>query len=133
MKSSIKQLTRKQRDKLWGEEGPYSEAWLVTEARILDESISRIFISVEVHINPFTYETVEKNREVFKDDLMVQELLDHSEFRGQSFGYVSCAFQAEYRNENVMDEAKIHLEYSKKTIIKMHKFVMNLLNEKITN
>ncbi len=118
MKNISKQLTRKQRDKLWGEEGPYSEAWLVTETRILDASVSRIFVSVEVHINPFTYEIIKKNREVFKDDLMIQELLDHSEFRGQSFGYVSCAFQAEYRNENVMEEAKIHLEYSKKPLLK---------------
>ncbi|HUD09539.1 MAG TPA: hypothetical protein VMR77_01920 [Patescibacteria group bacterium] len=121
-------LSKRQRDKLWGEAGPYSEAWLTIEKRILDDFVSRVFINVEVHINPFTYEVIKKNRDLFANDEMLQQLLDHSEFQGQSFGYVSCAFQGEYINENVMKEAKKHLDYAEKTIIKMHKFVLHSLN-----
>lgn len=121
-------LTQKQRDKLWGEDGPYSEAHLTIETRILDDSVSRIFVSVEVHINPFTYETIKQNRDRFDDDILIQQLIDHSEYRGQAFGYVSCAFQDEYTDENVMREAQEHLDYAKRTIIKMHKFVLDLLH-----
>ena len=121
-------LSKRQRDKLWGETGPYSEAWLITETRILDDFVSRIFIIVEVHINPFTFEVILKNRDLFTNDNMLQQLLDRSEFRGQSYGYVSCAFQDEYRNENVMKDAKKHLDYAEKTIIKMHRFVLHSLN-----
>ena len=64
-------LTQKKRDKLWGEDGPYSEAWLIFETRILDDSVSRIFIIVEVHVNPFTYELIKKNRDLFADDPLV--------------------------------------------------------------
>jgi len=120
-------LTRQKQDKLWGETGPYSEAWLVIETRILDDSVSRIFISVEVHINPFTFELIEKNREQFADDHMIQQLLDNSEFRGQSYGYVTSAFLDEYTDEKVMKEAKKHLEFAKNTIIKMHRVVLDLL------
>lgn len=126
-------LTKKDTDKLWGEEGPYSEAQLIIETRILDDRVSRIFVLVEIHINPFTFEMIHKNRELFANDPLIQQLLDHSEFRGQAFGYVSCAFQEEYTDSEVMEKAKQNLEYCKKTIIKMHKFVMILLKEKSIN
>ncbi len=122
-------LTQKQRDKLWGEVGPYSEAWLIVESRILDDSVSRVFVMVEAHINPFTYELIKQNRDLFANDPMVQQLLDHSDFRGQSYGYVSSAFQDEYTDEDVMEEAKKHLTYAKSTVIKMHKFVLGSLHE----
>ena len=120
-------LTQKQRDQLWGERGPYSEAWLILETRILDVSVTRIFINVEVHINPYTYRLIKQNRKLFINDPMIQQLLNHSEFRGQPDGYVSCAYQHEYRNEDIMKEAQEHLAYAKSTIIKMHKFVLNTL------
>lgn len=123
-------LTRKKRDELWGEDGPYSEAWLIVETRILDESVSRIFLNVEVHINPFTYKFIMQHREKFVDDPMIQQLLDHSEFRGQAHGYVTSAFLDEYTDDNVMEEAQQHLEYAKSTIIEMHKFVLNAILEK---
>lgn len=121
-------MNKKQRDKLWGEDGPYSEAWLIFETRILDDSVSRIFVIVEVHINPFTYEAIKKNRNLFDNDPLIQQLLDHSDFRGQSHGYVSLVFQDEYTDENVVKEAKEQLEYAKATVIKMHKFVLNMIN-----
>jgi hypothetical protein len=125
-------LTHKQRDQLWGEDGPYSEAWMVFETRILDDSVSRVFLNVEVHINPFTYRFIKKHREVFAGDPMVQQLLDHSKFRGQSHGYVTSAFLDEYTDDSVMEEAKQHLEYAKSTIIKMHKYVLETIHESET-
>lgn len=124
-------LTKQDIDKLWGEEGPYSQVHLITETRILDDRVSRIFVIVEVYINPFTFEIVRKNRKLFKNDLMIQRLLNYSEYRGQAFGYVSCVFQEEYIDKSVMDEAKRCLEDCKQTIIKLHKFVINLLNEEV--
>ena len=121
-------LTQKQRDQLWGESGPYSEAKLIVETRILDNLVSRIFVVVEVTINPLTFEIISQNKKQFKDDPMITQLIEHSEDRGQNFGYVSMAFMGEYLDESVMKEAKKALEYAKKTIIKMHKFVMDLLD-----
>lgn len=121
-------LTQKQRDKLWGGDGPYSEAWLIIESRILDDYVSRVFIMVEVHINPFTYELIKLHRNLFADDIIIQQLLDHSEFRGQPHGYITCAFQNEYTDEDVMKDAQEHLRYAKATIIKMHKFVLDKIH-----
>jgi len=89
-------LGQKERDKLWGTDGPYSEVQLIVETRILDDYVSRIFVCVEVHINPFTFEMIKKNRKLFDDDPLIIEFLDHSEYRGQPFGYVTCAYQQEY-------------------------------------
>ena len=120
-------LRQEQIDKLWGETGPYSEAKLIFETRILDDEISRFFIEVRVHINPLTYEIVRDNIDHFKDDKMINDLIEHAEFQGFEDGYIATAFLNEYKDESVLKQAKKHLEYSEKTIIKMHKFVMNLL------
>lgn len=121
-------LTQKQRDELWGEQGPYSEARLSIETRILDDSVSRIFIVVEVSINPLTYKIISKTLKQFVNDKMITQLISHAENRGQNFGYVSMTFISEYKNESVMEEAQNALKYAKATIIKMHKFVMDLLD-----
>ena len=121
-------ITERQKDELWGEDGPYSQANLIIQARILDDRVSRVFLVVEVDINPLTYRVVKKHRDEFNDDLMIQQLLDHSKYRGQEFGYVSCSFEAEYTDNEVMEEAKKHLEHSKNTIIKMHKFIIDWLS-----
>ena len=68
-------ITKKQRDKLWGETGPYSQANLTIQTRILDDKISRVFLVIEADINPLTYEIVKQNRSKFKDDIMIQQLL----------------------------------------------------------
>lgn len=125
----MSKLTQKQQDQLWGVDGPYSEAKLIIETRILDDSVSRVFINVEVAINPFTYRLIKKHRKKFKDDLMIQQLLNHVDYRGQAYGYVSCAFRSEYINDEVLLAAQEHLEYAKQAIIKMHKFVMVYLGE----
>ncbi|MBI5619480.1 hypothetical protein HY950_00785 [Candidatus Gottesmanbacteria bacterium] len=116
-------------DRLWGGDGPYSEAHLIVETRILDDRVSRIFIVVEVSINPYTYECIRAHRTLFKSDEMIQQLLDHSEYRGQPDGYVSMAFIDEYRDSEVMEMAQEAIGRCKDTIIKMHKFVMQQLNK----
>ncbi len=121
------QLTPKQRDELWGEDGPYSQANIKIQTRILDNQISRIFLCVEVEINPFTFKLCKKRRSHFKNDKIIQQLLDHAEYNGLPFGYVSSAFEQEFTNDSVLQEAKVRLKYSEEAIIRMHEFVMNEL------
>ncbi|MCX6752286.1 MAG: hypothetical protein NTZ87_02185 [Candidatus Nomurabacteria bacterium] len=118
--------TKKQTDGLWGESGPYSEVNLIKQVRILDDQISRIFLIVEVNVNPTTFEIVFENRNntEFKDDIIVQQLLDTSDYRGSNFGYVSMAFEGEYTDEEVLLKAGNHRKYCEETILKMHKFVL---------
>ena len=123
----MKQLSQKQLDKLWGEDGPYSEADLSIQTRILDDRVSRIFINVEVKINPFTFELIRKYRDSFKDNLMIQQLLNNAEYRGQSMGYIASAFEDEFTDKKVMEQAYKHLDYARETIILMHEFVMDYL------
>jgi len=123
-----KKLTQKQIDLLWsgGEKGIYSQAKLIREIRILDKKVSREFLVVEVEINPTTFELVRKHRNdiEFKNDVAIQQLLDHADYRGPEFGYVSLAFQNEYRDEKVFKDADFVLRKVQDTIIKMHKFIM---------
>ncbi|MBI5620680.1 hypothetical protein HY949_02805 [Candidatus Gottesmanbacteria bacterium] len=116
-------------DRLWGVDGPYSQVHLIVETRILDDRVSRIFVVVEVSINPYTYECIRAHRALFKSDEMIQQLLDHSEYRGQPDGYVSMAFSDEYTDAQVMEDALDATDRCKHTIIKMHKFVMQQLNK----
>jgi len=122
-------ITIEQQDKLWGETGPYSQANLIIQTRILDDKVSRVFLVVEVEINPFTFEVIQKNRSKFSNDQKILQLLDYSEYRGQEFGYVSSAFEAIYNNEAVMREAQERLKYAIETIIKMHRFVIDLIEK----
>lgn len=127
----MKKRTLNKSDKnLWGVDGPYSEVKMSIQSRILDGEVSRIFLEVETYINPFTFRIVKKFRKIFEDDQMIQEVLDHSEFRGFEYGYVSCAYSEEYDPKN-LEEANLHLKYSEDAIIKMHKFVMKVLNTKV--
>lgn len=125
-------LTEKQRDQLWGESGPYSEARLLIEHRLLDDAVTRVFLRVEVSINPFTFQMIAKHRDEFKDDKMIQQLLDNSEYFGQANGYVSVSFQKKlvFSNEKaIMAEAQKNLEQTKRVIIKMHKYIMKIIDK----
>ncbi len=119
-------ITREESEKLWGENGPYSQAQLIFETRILDDRISRTFLIIEIQINPFTFELIRKNRTEFADDPLIQGILDKSEYRGQADGYVACAFQEEYYAK-LLKRANDILGRCEKTIIKMHKFVLKEL------
>ncbi len=126
-------LTQKDRDKLWGEDGPYSEVKLTIETRILDERVSRIFVIVEVHINPFTFEIIKKHRKLFENDQKIQDIIIHSEFWGHAEGYVSCAFQGEFKDDGILEKAREAHNMCEQTVIKMHKFILDLINEKKVN
>ena len=125
-------LTKKDIDRLWGENGPHSEARLSNEQRILDERVSRIFLIVEVSISPFTFETVRAHRKEFSDDILIQDFLDHAEYRGLADGYVACAYQAEYETER-LDEANERLKECEHVIIRMHKYILMMLGKRIVN
>jgi len=122
-------LTKKQIEMLWGGDGPYSQTRLVREVRILDDKVSREFLVVEVDINPTTFELIKRYRNdgEFKDDIAIQQLLDHAEYRGPADGYVSMAFSDQYQegDEEVVVEANLALQRTQETIIKMHKFVLD--------
>ncbi len=122
-----KKLTDKQKDLLWsgGGKGPYSQANLKRQVRILDDSVSRVFIVVETEINPTTFEIVKenKNNDEFKNDMMIQQILDNAEYRGPQFGYIATAFEEEYINDEVAARAEYALKYVQECIIKMHKYV----------
>lgn len=126
-------LTQQQQDMLWGEDGPYSQIHLIIETRILDNQITRTFVLVEVDINPFTFRYLRKHKSLFADDPRIQQLLDHADYRGKKFGYVSSAFMAELKGDNVFNEAQECVEYCKDTIIKMHSFVMNVIPNRKNN
>ena len=119
-------LTEKRRDELWGETGPYSQAHLIKQVRILNDSVSRVFLIVEVDINPTTFELVLKHRHdpELINDVAIQQLLDSSEDRRPFSGYVSMAFEAEYVEATDLADAEIVLNRARDTIIKMHRFTM---------
>ncbi len=122
-------LTEKEIDMLWsgGGEEPYSQVNLIIQRRILNDRISRVFVIVEVEINPTTFRLVKKHRsnEEFKDNIFIQQLLDCSDYRGPAFGYVSVAFEKEYDDKEVLMEAEDVLQYAQDCVITMHQFITN--------
>lgn len=125
-------LTEKQIAELWGEEGPYSEARFTIEHRILDDSVSRIFLRVEANINPFTYRIIKKHRKEFSNDKMIQEILDNSRFMGFKNGYLVIPFEGKFLTENdndVIKEAIRIVEETKQAVIRMHKYVIKLIDK----
>lgn len=129
-------LTNKQQDKLWGETGPYSQVNLKFENRILDDSLSRVFIIVEVEINLFTFEMVKKHRVKFKENKLIQDFLDHAEYQGEEYGYVDYVFMEElaqegdmHVNDRPIDAAHEVLAVAQKSVIEMHEFVMELIKK----
>ena len=124
---SKKLRMEKDRDELWGDDGPYSQVALTEETRILDDHVSRVFLIVEVTVNPFTYKLCLKNKDYFKGDEAILQFLDHAENRGFKFGYVAAAFQEELRGKKTFDRAVFHKQHAEEAVIRMHKFVMNEL------
>lgn len=125
-------LTAKQIAELWGEEGPYSEARSLIEHRILDDSVSRIFLRVEVNINPFTFKAVKKHRKEFIDDEMVQNILDNSRYLGFKNGYIAIPFEGKFSTDNgddVIKQAEEILEETKQAVIRMHKYVIKMIDK----
>lgn len=130
--TNSKKLTDKQKDLLWngGSGGPYSQVNLKEQIRILDDSVSRIFLVVEAEINPTTLEIVKQDRHKpdFQHDIKIQQLIDRAEYRGPQFGYVAVAFEKEDVDDEVFSQAQQALEYTEKCVIKMHAYVMDKFN-----
>ena len=118
-----KKLTSKDYARMWGEDGPYSQVRLCEETRILDDSVSRIFLVVEAEINPFTFEYIQKNRQKFLNDEPVLQLLDHAEYRGK-FGYVVSAGEVELEDEESRRFARKQAGMTVQTLIQMHAFII---------
>lgn len=120
-------LAPKDYERMWGEDGPYSQVRLCEETRILDDSISRVFLVVEAEINPFTFECVKRHREHFVNDEPVIQLLDHAEYRGK-FGYVVSAGEVELRGEESKRFARKQADMTIQTLIRIHTFVIEKYN-----
>ncbi len=123
-------LTKQQTQEIWGEDGPYSQVQMIVETRILDDSVSRVFVNVDAQINPLTYKVIKQNMDKFKDDEVMRQLFDHAQFHGKKYGYVVSAFSEELRGPDVFERAEFAVERTKEIVIKMHKFVMELFDIK---
>ena len=122
-------ISDKDREMLWGEDGPYSEAKLVLNTRILDDHVSRVMVEVEANINPTTFRIIKKNKQRFVSDPVVTQLLETAKYDGKSYGYHASAGVEEWSNdEKVMERAQERLRYLKDAIIRMHEFVMEYFN-----
>ncbi len=120
-------LTKSKIDKLWGENGPYSEVSLQIQTRILDDSVSRVFLCVRANINPLTFELVRENIDQFSNDALILDLINHAEYWGMHDGYVADVLIGEFSSKEAMKEAEIVRDDIEVTIIKMHNFVLEIL------
>ncbi|HCC83811.1 TPA: hypothetical protein DEP96_03095 [Candidatus Uhrbacteria bacterium] len=120
-------LTQQQKDEMWGDK-PYSQVRLITETRIWGDAVSRVFITVEIDLNPLTFNLIKKHRVLFKDDEEVQQLLDQAEDCGEKEGFVTCAFLEEYTGEVVLARAAKRAKECEDMLIGLHEFVMAKLD-----
>lgn len=114
---------------MWGGDGPYSQVNLTIQKRILDDEESRTFLIVEVDINPTTFELVQEHIKEFASNKIVSQLVEMAEYRGPQFGYVTSAFEQEYKDEKNMQEAQFAVQYAKRAIVEMHRFMMKKMAE----
>ena len=128
-KKQIVKLLQQDFDRMWGEDGPYSQVNIKEQIRILDDHVSRTFLVVEAEINPFTFEFAQKNRKQFAGDEQVLQLLDFAENRDK-FGYVVSAGEVELRDEKSRVWAREQALSMTETIIRLHIFVIETFNLK---
>ena len=117
-------LTQSDRERMWGEECPYSETHIKTQSRILGVSISRIFLVVEAQINPFTFEYVAKNLNSFPVDHPVHDLVKNATYEGGSYGYVVQSGQEEFIDQESLKLVNEYLQRLTAVVIEMHEFVI---------
>lgn len=121
-------ISESDRQMLWGEDGPYSEAKLVLNTRILDDHISRVFVEVGASINPTTFRIIKKNKSHFASDPVITQLLETARYDGKHNGYLVSSGEEEWSEDpKVMERAQERLRYTKEAIIRMHEFVMEYL------
>lgn len=123
---------------LWSNDGPYSQAYLKIERRILDDKMARTFLQIEAQINPYTYRLIKKHLKYFKDDDFIISIIKTGRDFGLVQGFIALPFQVEISGwptrldeEHLFTEANKMLEKTEKAILKMHSFVINFLEEKI--
>lgn len=100
----VLKLTKKERDLLWGKTEPYSEAMVVINTRIMGDSISRVMVEVEEHINPTTFRMAEANRGHFKNDPEILDLLEYAEYENDKDGYVVAIGEPEELRDDNSEE-----------------------------
>lgn len=121
-------ISKNDREMLWGKSGPYSEAKIVLNVRILDDRVSRVMIEVEANINPTTFKIVKKNIDLFADNPIITQLVANARYMGKQYGYlVSADRPEEFIGPKPLERAQKKLNYTEEAIIIMHKFVMEYL------
>ncbi|HBF11857.1 MAG TPA: hypothetical protein DDW49_00455 [Deltaproteobacteria bacterium] len=123
-------LTQKQMKDLWGDGGPYSEAHLSIQERILDGSVSRTFVFVQTVINPFTFRFVKKHIKDFSQDALVIHIINQGEYKNVEYGFESNVHGSEYVSQKDMNDANKILMETRKAIIRMHQFVIDCFSDK---
>ena len=125
-------LTKAQRRDLRWETWPYSEVNVITQTRILDDSVSRTMKYIEIVINPLTFEIVAQNIDTFDKKLNIVWLVNCAQDRWRA-GYVVMA-SPEMEREPwaiLVDEMiEAHRRNAEKSLIAMHVFAMKLLGLK---
>ena len=121
------QLTQDQRDRLWGQDGPKSVARLTFITHIGNHQVSKIIIMVDIEINPLTFEIISKNRKHFANDCVILDIINQAtpECGGFSYGWMPC--RIEYKEADDLNYAQETLAICQEAVIRMHKFVMELL------
>lgn len=121
-------LSHKQQHRLWGENGPYSEARLVFESRIFNDEVAENILLIEVSINPLTWEIIEKSEACFKHDTQVQELIKNSYCLDDDKGYIAMMCFGEFKgDESTLKKAQEYLISIQKALIRMHEYVIDIL------
>lgn len=129
----MKRMKVKPRDMqaLWGDSGPCSQVNIKTQVRILDDSISRVFLLVEVEINPYTYSFVKKHLKDFAEDETVCDIINNCRYMGKNMGYVAVPYDEElahypetFLDFKLFDEANGIHKIMNRAIIRMHEYVI---------
>jgi len=124
-KSHNMKLSKEDRNKLWGDSGPYSQVRLIIENRILDNERSRQFLIVSVNINPFTFEYIRDHINDFKQDVEVLGILEHGKYRDLSEGYECYSFMSEFHDRGLLTVAEKRVSDTEAAVIRMHEYIMD--------
>ena len=120
-----KTLTEKEWFELYWDGWPYSETYLTFEQRFLDDKPAREFIVVSAIINPTTFKLCKKNKNVFKDDNLVNFILENAWYERSIKYYKIVTFKQQSSIPSSLEAAKITKKELEKAILRMHKFIMD--------
>ena len=94
----------------------------------MDDSVSSKWVEVTCHVNPLTYEIIQQNKDKFEDDDIITRIIHSAVNRGQKHGRVACPFSSPANHPQAMKEAERMKKVTREALIRMHIFVMNLLD-----